>query len=270
MTIPAHFDDHSLKATFAFRHGELDKAGWAVRLCSRFGYFTPDVCYEATVDRLLLDGASWLEIGGGKAIFPSNPRLSAALASRCSLLVGVDPSKNIFDNPFVHQKVQGLLEEFQSPTAFDLATARMVVEHVAQPKKFAAALSRLLRPGGTAVILTVDRWAPVTILSHATPFWFHVFLKRLLWSTDDEDTFPTVYKMNTRRDLARLFAPAGLEEVAFYCLDDCRTLARWKFTYALELITRKFLRRIGLGYPEQCLLGVYRKSPMPPPTSETA
>lgn len=260
MSAALELSQESLRATVRIRHGDVSQAGWAVRLRDRFGYFNPDVYYETAVHQLLSDGASWIEIGGGSAIFPSNNNLSVLLSQRCCHLVGVDPSDNIHSNPYLHERVQSYLEDYRPGERFDFATARMVVEHVQKPQVFVSSLARLLNSGGIVVLLTVNKWAPITAFSRLTPFWFHVKLKRILWQTEDKDTFPTVYKMNTRADLRRLMGNAGFEELAFFRLDDCRTLARWKPTHWLELTLWRALRILRLGYPEQCLLGVYRRN----------
>lgn len=249
----------ALRATFELRNGDLSRAGWAVKLMDRFDYFTPDVYYETVVGQLVPEGGTWIEIGGGSAIFPNNERLAKRLVARCVRLVGVDPSDNIQANPYVHERAQCFLEEYQTDKSFDIATMRMVVEHVAEPERFVSSLARLVKPGGTAVIATVNKWAPITALSHWTPFGFHVAAKKWLWATEEADTFPTVYKMNTRSELRRLMNGAGFQELAFVKTDDCRTLAAWKWTQWLELAIWRTLRSVGLGYPEQCLLGIYRR-----------
>jgi SAM-dependent methyltransferase len=233
--------------------------GWHPRLRQRYGHFTPDEWYEALLLRLVGPETDWLDVGCGADLFPSNPALARVLADRCRLLVGLDPSDNIRRNPFVHEKAQCMLEDYRDTRRFDLLSLRMVAEHIADPAGAAAALSRLAKPGARVVIYTVGKWAPVTIASAMTPIAVHHAVKRLLWRTDPADTFPTEYRMNTRRALRATMAGAGFVEDGFLRLDDCRTLARWPATSRMELATWRALRAIGLGYPEYCLLGVYRK-----------
>ena len=67
------------------------------------------------------------------------------------------------------------------------------------------------------------------------------------------------YLMNTRARLNDLFSAVGFREVQFHRLDDCRTFARWRTTFIMELMFWKVLRSVGLRYPESCLLGVYER-----------
>src|SRR5512146_175785 len=89
-----------LEKLFARHHGNPDTHGWRVRMRRRFGYFSPDEWYEAVVDRLVTPGCRWVDVGGGHSIFPQNVPLSTELAARAGLLVGVDPSENVFANRF--------------------------------------------------------------------------------------------------------------------------------------------------------------------------
>lgn len=252
--------DARLQELFDIKHPPDCPIGWSPKLRQQFRYFTPDDYYEAAVDKLVDPNTEWLDVGGGDAIFPSNPNLAHMLADRCRNLVAVDPSDNIHSNIYAHERYQSFLEEFQDPRQFSLVTARMVVEHVSRPEEFVARLGKALRPGGKAVIYTVNRWAPLTVMSSHTSLGVHHAVKRLLWRTEEKDTFPVEYLMNTRSTLNSLFASAGFREVEFHRLDDCRTLARWKFTSLLEMAVWKALRMAGLGYPESCLLGVYERS----------
>jgi len=65
--------------------------------------------------------------------------------------------------------------------------------------------------------------------------------------------------MNTRRALQRVFRSHGFAESEFAYLDDCRTLAVFRLTLILELSIWRSLHALGITYPENCLLGVYRR-----------
>jgi 2-polyprenyl-3-methyl-5-hydroxy-6-metoxy-1,4-benzoquinol methylase len=254
---PMDFTRQDINEVFNLKHGDLSLGGWSPRLARRFGYFSPDDIYETIVAKLVERETTWLDVGCGSDIFPSNRTVAQLLSERCELLVGVDPSENVEANPFVHQRFKGMLEDYMTDIRFDLVTLRMVAEHVTNPQGALEALSRLVKPGGKVVIYTVNKWAPVTIVSALVPFSLHHRIKRFFWDTDEKDTFPTAYLMNTRQQLQRQFSAAGFLEVHFEYLDDCRTLGKWPVGKAAELIAWKIARALGLHYPETCLLGVY-------------
>jgi 2-polyprenyl-3-methyl-5-hydroxy-6-metoxy-1,4-benzoquinol methylase len=97
----------------------------------------------------------------------------------------VDPSDNVFDNPYTREKHKRFIEEYESPAPFDLATLRMVAEHVTDPDAVVAALARLVKPGGRAVIFTVDLWSPITAVSRLVPFDLHYPVKKFLWGGEE-------------------------------------------------------------------------------------
>ena len=249
-----------LEQVFALKYGPPDTHGWGPRMRARFGYFTPDEVYEAVVTRLIGPGGAWLDVGCGRDIFPSNQPLAQILANRCGLLVGVDPDDNIDDNPFVHARFKGRVDDFRTDQTFDVVTLRMVAEHIADPQSTVASLARLTRPGGYVVVYTVNRRTPVALAARLIPFGLHHSIKRVLWDTEKKDTFPVTYRMNTRRCLSRHLEAAGFEELYFSHLGDCRTFGRFRVPHYLELSLWHALRAVGLRYPENCLLGVYCRS----------
>ena len=121
------------------------------------------------------------------------------------------------------------------------------------------ALNSPPKPGGRVVVYTVNKLTPVAAAAWAVPFRFHHAVKSLIWRTEEKDTFPVAYRMNTRGDLRRVFGRHGFREAAFAFLDDCRTFARFRVLNHAELLARSALRAVGLRYPENCLLGVYER-----------
>jgi 2-polyprenyl-3-methyl-5-hydroxy-6-metoxy-1,4-benzoquinol methylase len=251
----------SLPEVLGEKYGDLAHGGWAPRLRARFGHATPDDWYEACVATLVMPTTCWLDVGCGHDIFPSNAVTATRLAARCRLLVGVDPSDNIDDNSFVHERVKLPIEQYRPDRRYDLITLRMVAEHIADPPTTVARLAALLAPGGRVVVYTVSRWSPSALVAACSPLSFHHAVKRVLWRVEAHDTFPTVYVMNTHAALRRLFTAAGLQEEAFERLADCRTTARFRWPQAAELGLWRALQKFGLNYPENCILAVYRAPP---------
>ena len=256
----APLSDAELARVFAQKYGPEATLGWGPRQRRRFGYHNPDDHYEAAVARLVGSSTRWLDVGCGREVFPSNRPLASELAARCARLVGVDPDPTIAENPFVHEGVQLAFEAFDGARGFDLITLRMVAEHVTEPEPVVAALARAAAPGAHAEIYTVDAASPVPLLTRLAPMGLRHRVKRWLWRTEEKDTFPTAFQMNSRRRLRTLLEDGGFAEVGFFWLDDCRTFGRFRSLNWGELALRRALRAIGLRYPERCLLGVYRSA----------
>ena len=249
-----------LEALFRTKYGDPGRTGWAPALRHRFGYYQAADVYEAAVARCIGRGARWADVGGGHHIFPDNPKLAAMLVERSGDVTAIDPSENVLRNPFVHRRIQAPIEEYRGDGEFDVATLRMVAEHIAQPERAVAALHRMLAPGGLAVVFTVNKRAPVALLSRATPFWLHYPIKRVFWGGEEEDTFPVVYQMNTRGRLKQLFAAHGFGERAFAYVDDCSAFGQIRGLSWCELQAWRACRATLGFYPENCLLGIYQKT----------
>jgi SAM-dependent methyltransferase len=240
------------------KYGPQAQWGWSPSLRRRFGYTSPDDWYEATLWALINENTAWIDVGCGRDVFPSNSQAAKLLADKCRLLVGIDPSDNIDENAIVHERAKCLIEDYRSDRGYDLISMRMVAEHIAHPAHAAAAIAKLVRPGGRIVIYTVLKWSPAPVVAALTPLAMHVWAKRVLWGSTQRDTFPTVYKMNTRRDLMHHLGSAGFVEEYFCELDDCRSFAQIKPLARMELEIWRVLRKFRIRYPERCILGVYR------------
>jgi 2-polyprenyl-3-methyl-5-hydroxy-6-metoxy-1,4-benzoquinol methylase len=249
----------ALREVFQLKYGHVLKDAWSPRMRWRFKYFSPEEHYEALVSQAVGPNTEWLDVGCGRLLFPSNERLARALADRCRRLVGVDPDATIQENPYVHEKVQALLGDYAPARRFDLITLRMVAEHVTQPEQTVARIAELLKPGGRVIVYTVFKWSPAAVLADVVPFGAHHTIKRILWQTEEKDTFPVANLMNTRATLRTLFENQGCRERLFLYLDDCRVFSRFRVTTALELSLWRALHAVGLHYPELCIAGVYEK-----------
>lgn len=253
-------DAAALRQMFHLRYGREQQLGWGPLLRRAYGYDTPDDVYEALVAGLVAPGTAWLDVGCGRELFPNNRELARALAARSGRLVGLDPDPTLDENPWVHEKVRSGIDAWDGAGGFDLVTLRMVAEHVADPGACVRGIARALRPGGVAVVYTVFAGSPMPLLTRLAPMGLRHAVKSWLWGTQPKDTFPTCFRMNTRRALRRLFAGVGMHEEHFLRLDDCRTFARFAWLQELELRVRTACRGLGLPYPEHCLLGIYRRT----------
>ena len=257
-------DKDDLEAIFERKYCKQGAPNWGPALRKRHDYYTPDDFYEALLLRGIGRGMNWLDVGCGRDIFPSAPDLASELCERCETVAGVDPDPNVLENEFITDAFHGMIEDYDTDTRFDLVTMRMVAEHIANPDAVLDKVASLLKPGGTLILVTPSKWAPLSIAATVVPFSLHHPIKRILWQTEAQDTFPTEFKMNTHRQLSRLadkFEQSGLDwyaELVFEHLDDCRVFGRFKLLNRLELNLRKAFNAVRLPYPENCILAVYQ------------
>jgi hypothetical protein len=248
-----------LLAYFRGKYDHGGPVGASPLLRLRHEFISADDYYETLVAKLVKNGTRWIDVGCGRDVFPSNYAAAKELAARCPVFVGVDPDPNVHENDLLTDRFQGTIEEYSTPQKFDLVTLRMVAEHVVTPERTADKLAELAAPGGLVVIYTPWKWSPMSRVASIVPFSLHNKLKRLIWDSEPQDTFPTAYKMNTFGALKALFEARGFE-LAFFCdVDDCSVFTRYMGLNAVEIGVRNLLLGVGLTYPEHCLLTVLRR-----------
>ncbi len=149
-----------------------------------------------------------LEIGSG----PGNPtsRFLASLGE----LHGIDPDPLVRTNDaLTSATLLGADGAYPfDDGSFDACVSDYVVEHVADPVAHLGEIFRVLAPGGVYLFRTPNRWHPISLVSAATPHWFHRLVANRLRGLADEahDPYPTLYRLNTRTAIARAAARAGL------------------------------------------------------------
>jgi SAM-dependent methyltransferase len=95
---------------------------------------------------------------------------------------------------------------------FDIVFHHMVAEHLAKPTAVMRETARVLKPGGTLVFETPNRWHYAAIAAAMTPHWFHErYLPLVSANRDAADIFPTLYRCNSRRQITRALEAAGLD-----------------------------------------------------------
>lgn len=88
----------------------------------------------------------------------------------------------------------------------DIIIADYVLEHVQEPSQFSAEVRRLLKPGGLFCARTPHKYCYVALAARVVSNKRHVnALKKIQPDRKGFDVFPTVYKMNTKRDVEKLF-----------------------------------------------------------------
>ena len=124
-----------LEQLFQEKYGSPEDVGWSPRRRFGFSYYLPSHFYDASVEKNVFERCAWIDAGGGRAIFPENPRLAERLADRCSHVVAIDSSDNVYENKTVHQRGWCSFEDYRPECQFDLATMRMLAEYVAKPER---------------------------------------------------------------------------------------------------------------------------------------
>ena len=120
-------------------------------------------------------------------------------------IIGADLDPRVEENPQVHRGyITDLTETPFEDNYFDLTFNRYVLEHIADPEKFLKEMSRITKPGGFMIFLTPNKWHYVSVIARFTPHKFHEWVNKKR-GREEDDTFPTVYKLNSGSDIKKQF-----------------------------------------------------------------
>lgn len=139
-----------------------------------------------------------LDLGCGRGMLPQMD-----LKGKVAFIAGVDPDKAVFDNPYLDEAKQLPLPSGDIPYengCFDMIVSNNVLEHIEDPGKFLSEVERVLKPGGIFLGKTPNKRHYVPLISALTPLRFHKWINKKR-GRDEEDTFPTHYRLNTEQDI---------------------------------------------------------------------
>lgn len=167
--------------------------------------------FEQRVEQAVAAGAKvLLDAGCGRTV----PVLRKFLG-RAERLIGVE-IVDFTDVPPGIETHNADLARLPLPDAsVDLIMSRSVFEHLTDPASVYREFSRVLKPGGQVIFLTANMWDYGTLAARLVPNRFHGRIVKAVEGRAEEDTFPTAYKTNTRGDVNRLAAAAGLRVERF-------------------------------------------------------
>jgi len=126
-------------------------------------------------------------------------------------MAGVDPEQDVLENPFLDEaKIIDLSTNIipYEDNTFDVVFSCNVMEHIQMPDVMFHEIMRVLKPGGVFVSKTTNKWHYATIIARGTPTWFHTLYNRLR-GRRTVDTFPTVYKCNSKAAIEKGAEHAG-------------------------------------------------------------
>lgn len=212
-----------------------------------------EVYFDIAKASLTYDGLI-LHLGAGR----DSLRTSQRLLNGRLVSVDIDSdglTKN--DNP-LRVLADAALLPFKAG-AYDLVVCENVFEHLEDPEAVLRESYRALKEGGALVFLCPNGFSYLALLASLTPHRFHVWFKRLLTDTAEQDTFETHYRLNSRRQIRRLAQRTGFRLERLQSFVGWPTY--WEFSDLLHwmAVVGHWLIERGPSFFHVSLVGILRK-----------
>jgi SAM-dependent methyltransferase len=225
------------------------------------------ITYGRLLDESLNPSARWLDAGCGHEVLkPGAGTEQFNLCAKPRLVVGCD-----LDLPSLHEageiknRLCCSLEHLPLQTGtFDVVSLNNVAEHLGEPLKVFAEITRVLSDNGRLIVHTPNvrsYWVFIGRLGRiALPARVVFKIIEFTEQREENDVFPTVYRANSKRRLLELAAASGLTVERIVLLRSRPLFYFFAPLAVLELLFSRLMARCGLeAVAAPVLLAVFRR-----------
>jgi len=225
-------------------HRFLEQIYWALEHRIAPGAESSQNVYARIVEAHLTPSTRWLDLGCGHQLWGDWIPVSDEVR-RVGFLVGIDPDlQSLEANDVVRHRVAGLKLPFRDGS-FDLITANMVFEHLADPVGVLRDIGRVLAPGGLCIFHTPNvRYWQSAVARRCPQFLKDAFVS-FSEKRPSKDVYPTFYRINTEACAKELAERAGFRVCRITMLNTSSTASIFLLGpfVLLELLWIRLTRR---------------------------
>ncbi len=207
-----------------------------------FSFYDGTLAFYLRVNALIPRDGTLLDVGCGRGAYLDNAsgmqRELRSFETKCRQVIGIDVDPSAAANPALTEfrLIEGGRDWPIESESVDVIVADWVIEHISDPESFLREAFRTLRPGGTICIRTANAWNYAYAISRLIPNRFHrLVLGFVQKDRAEQDSFPTLYRCNTRHAMTRSLKMVGLEPVVVLWDAEPGYLAFSALTYRLGL-----------------------------------
>ena len=179
--------------------------------------------FYTRINALLEPSMTVLDFGAGRGATLADSdcdykKQLMTLRGKASKVIACDVDEAVLDNPGADTAIVIQVDELLpfADGTFDLIVSDFVFEHIADPAPVSAELSRILKPGGWICARTPNKYCLISLMTRLIRNSRHSRLLR--WVQPERksiDVFPTVFKLNSKRDISAWFRPEAFDNFTY-------------------------------------------------------
>jgi 2-polyprenyl-3-methyl-5-hydroxy-6-metoxy-1,4-benzoquinol methylase len=173
--------------------------------------------------------------------------------------IGIDPDQDALrDNNLMDEKLCCTIQKIPDTIGqFDIIIAQWVLEHMQCPDEDIRIIGNLCKKNGYFIFMTTNIYSPIILLSKIIPTFLKKYLRKVLLKINEEDTYPTVYKINSIAKIDHYLSINGFKKVEVKKVGVLTYFAWNKYILLCKIF---FDRTIGrLNFPKTHIVGIYKK-----------
>jgi ubiquinone/menaquinone biosynthesis C-methylase UbiE len=203
------------------KQANIDERFFPERAAGGFTRVDGTVQFYTRVNALIEPEMTVVDLGAGRgAISEADAKIHRTLGDlrgKARNVIGIDVDRAVLDNPIVDEALvyDGRVMPLKDQSV-DLILADNILEHIQDPTIFANEIHRVLKPDGWFCARTPHLYSALVLAASVVPNRQHVSLLRYAQATRQaKDTFPTAYKLNSKKALNRHFSSQTWDKHSF-------------------------------------------------------
>ncbi|MBD3366307.1 methyltransferase domain-containing protein [candidate division WWE3 bacterium] len=144
--------------------------------------------------------------------------------------------------------------------SFDVVVSLWVLEHLENPEKVFAEVTRVLKPGGYFLFAAPNKgYLPLRLADMLGKVGLIEKLVDMLFGRKEKDVFPAFYRANCIKDIKNLLPNEMTVEELGYNFDPSYTSFN-KFTFNFTRLVKSLQDSLGVHFWDSHLIGIIKKS----------